>query len=607
MFIAVDGEGVTDATTNDHRYVLLCDSTGRSKYQARGISTRACLDFLLGLEKRRTGATVVGFGLGYDVNCWLRDLPRDALAELWERGQVGWQHRGRRFWIEWIPGKLFVVKGPGRQVKVYDAWGFFQSSFVAAIGKWQIGQQAERDEVIARKAERADFDVAQLDDVRHYCQLECRMLVELMGRLVESLDAASLRPAAWYGPGAIAAKLLQQRVKAAHLHDGLWPEYPRDAIMRAYFGGRVELFQQGQLADCTTYDVRSAYPAAATRLPWLRGGEWERVDRFADHQPHGIYHVRFRSCSQAVTPFPVRIRRAIYYPTAGEGWYHAAEVKAAIETGHHVDVIEGFVFLPVVERAPFEFVDEFYTLRAQLKDRGDPAEYAYKLALNSLYGKLAQGLGFAGKTPAFQSYLWAGEITARTRGLLLRMLMRDPRRAVFAATDAVAFAGDPILPRSVSLGGLERSHLPDLFTVQPGVYHARDRDGFERARSRGFFVRDLDFDAMRRLWQLEGRFGQYAHTSRRFLGLGSSLPRVDWPACWRRWVDEPRTLKFYAQRKWYQDSQGPIALVDRLVPPSDPGQPSDPYVPKLGQLDLGSGFEDADFLAGLDQPRIGPD
>src|SRR5581483_11037268 len=168
-------------------------------------------------------------------------------------------------------------------------------------------------------------------------------------------------------------------------------------------------------------------------------------------------------------------------------------------------------------------VKDFYRLRRELKKKGDAAEYAYKLALNSLYGKLAQGTGYAGKTPAFQSYAWAGAITSWTRARLLEMMGEAPDDVIFTATDAVAFTADPGFADSPELGGLERKEWQRLFVAQSGIYHAVDETGTELARSRGFFVRDLDFDVMRAIWHREGRFGSYQHNSRRFIGIGTAL------------------------------------------------------------------------------------
>src|SRR5581483_517322 len=155
-WLAVDGEGVTDSDER-HRYVLLCASDGSSVYRDRGIPTVTCLDFLLRARIRHPKSVLVGFGLNYDVNMMLSDLDRDALAELWETGSVEWRYAGRRYGIDWIPSKLFAVSGSGTQIRLYDVWGFFQSSFLRALEDWKVATPEQIKEISDRKSERADF------------------------------------------------------------------------------------------------------------------------------------------------------------------------------------------------------------------------------------------------------------------------------------------------------------------------------------------------------------------------------------------------------------------------------------------------------------------
>ena len=71
---AVDGEGKTRKRRGrNHDYTLLAASwpDGRNAIQAHDLSTVQCLEFLLDLPEHHT---VVGFGMSYDNNMWLRDL-----------------------------------------------------------------------------------------------------------------------------------------------------------------------------------------------------------------------------------------------------------------------------------------------------------------------------------------------------------------------------------------------------------------------------------------------------------------------------------------------------------------------------------------------------
>src|ERR1700734_218097 len=76
-WLAVDGEAIAD------KYCLLCDDTGRHVLNLDGLSTKECFEFLLD-SRTKIGCC---FGLNYDANNWLKDLPEARLKELWETGE----------------------------------------------------------------------------------------------------------------------------------------------------------------------------------------------------------------------------------------------------------------------------------------------------------------------------------------------------------------------------------------------------------------------------------------------------------------------------------------------------------------------------------------
>ena len=113
---------------------------------------------------------------------------------------------------------------------------------------------------------------------------------------------------------------------------------------------------------------------------------------------------------------------------------------------------------------PFEWVKALYEERRRLGS--DTREYPLKLALNSLYGKLAQRCG---RGP-YHDVVSAGLITAITRAQLLEALGQNPRSVVMLATDAV-FSREPLsLDIGEAPGQWEEKVWPDLFIAQPGVY-----------------------------------------------------------------------------------------------------------------------------------------
>lgn len=581
-FIAIDGEA-----DHDGNYILMGDSIGRTLHNPSGITTSQALQFLLQLPR---GHEIVCYGLNYDANQWVADLPYLALQGLASNGVTTYQ---ATFRLEWIPSKMFTVSVPAKSVTVCEVFGFFQTSFVKALQNWGFTPPRE---MVTMKQKRGTFTRDELTRITRYCLQECRMLVQMMERLQDACREADCLPRKrWIGAGAIASSLLTKNgAKTHHAYDAdlFGRSYTDDYVLRAYFGGRVELYRQGWHTQARASDVRSAYPAAATSLPSLTTTTPRYTTRYDPHARYAVWRCSWKlNNATQIAPFPVRLPSGqICYPRAGEGVYHAAEVSCALQLGYPITVHDG-VTLTTPDTEPFEWIPDVYAVRARFKREGSYAEKALKLGLNSVYGKMAQGYGF-GRKPPFQSYFWAGYITSLTRARVLSLLARSTQ-PVMCATDGVVTldtAGDP----SDRLGGWEVTSYDRIATVQPGVYVV-DQAGERFTKSRGFFARDVDYDQLLRDFAIDPR-GAYHFPSRRFIGLKVALHRKDF-SVWRTWPDERRSIAFEVLNK-QRKQEGSVTL---LYPPNGPYE-SLPYVPKQSLYDDPSDW-DMESMVRDDQPH----
>lgn len=580
-FLAVDGEACEDDYVLMHR----TGSHPVTDLRPGGLHTIACLEFLLQVPKP---SIQVCFGLGYDVNNWLRDLPRGTLEHLWSTQMCHW----RDYRIEWVPKCWFIVSDfKGRSAKVFEVFGFFQSSFVKALEAWGIGAP---EEIRRMKAERGSFRRADIEAVTTYCRGECGFLVELMEQLRSACGEAGFVPSSWHGAGAAAAALLKAHdVASYHRHDlDLCSSHVAEEVVQgAYFGGRVELLHQGVHHHVIAADLKSAYPAAMTELPSLKGAHLVKRKSFNPDR-FGIWKVSW-SCppETLIAPFPVRVKQSIFYPLAGEGIYHGVEIAAALALGYDVTVHWGWVLEgPEVDRRPFGWVSETFDRRDQFKAEGRAAEKAVKLALNSCYGKLAQGPSKFVPTPQFQCYLWAGYITAATRARVLT--------AVAGATDPVMIATDGVFAKSfgdlgpeAGLGSWEREEVDKLFAAQAGVYQAT-KGGEVHSKSRGFFASEVDYGELEEGWVREG--SDYVHhydSKPRFNGLGASLARREFGG-WRRWEVKRRSLILWPERKVSGKNGKLLPFPGKLT--------SEPYKSKISLVEAKA----LEQMEGIDQPMV---
>lgn len=184
-----------------------------------------------------------------------------------------------------------------------------------------------------------------------------------------------------------------------------------DFCLPAYFGGRVEVFKTGLFnKKLYYYDITSSYPWSMTHeLPTYFTGFYAPpkdilsalshcgVSDATVYIPEGTFHIPV---------LPVRYKGKLIFPEGHicgfndngkpqSGRWTNLELLALWERGHKKGVK-----IKIHGQARFEkmaflkpFVDMFYGLRKQAKKEKDEfRSYAYKILLNSLYGKLVENI-----------------------------------------------------------------------------------------------------------------------------------------------------------------------------------------------------------------------
>lgn len=565
-FIAVDGEGHGD------RLVLLAANSANNgvqqwveNYSDDGLSTHECLEFLWTLADCYPGDRFIGFSFTYDVNMILYpllSLRKPMVRRLHEKKYVrAALDKDTKVAIRFYPGKFVVFteylnnETTGRSIRIEDTFGFYQQSFVKALDKWEMSDTVALERIAEGKKHRAD-SFAKMDEyqVREYCLTECQQLAQLTDKLRNAISSAGIELQKYIGAGAIAQTFMRKYNVHHHVrHDNEYGQDIQDAIMYAYFGGRSEIYRQGYFDSPTyVYDINSAYPTQTLDLPSLRNCQWRRY-RGADSSlysravldgevPYGLCYCSWdmREPMPVLVPFPKRMPTGnIRYRSHGWGWYWVSETQMALRHfPDHVKVHEILELIPTSTARPFEFVEKLSALRLQAKANNLPSNIVYKLGLNSLYGKTAQAKR-GGRYPAYQSYVWAGMITAGTRAQLLDVIAPNVDSVIACATDGVLFASDPNIRTGDGLGEWERKVYPTLLYLQAGVYFA---NGHGINKTRGHILADLHYEDILTGWLTDGPNFEYSYTSRRFVGMGLATHLNDFDM-WCNWIDFPRTLR----------------------------------------------------------------
>lgn len=559
-FVGWDGEGVTNAF-GEHEYVLFANSNGDRIADANGLRTERIFDFIFSTARKKSINVI--YGAGYDWNMWLRDVPVDKLIELSDTGECQWKD----YRLSWRKGKCFSVMADGQFFMFFDVVSFFQKSFVKACREYLGDRFVNEDMIAENKMLRSGFRAKDLEDIIRYNDAELVNLVMLMDELRARLYKVGLKPSRWDGPGAVAVALFQrERVKE---HITPLPPGVQEAAQYAYFGGRFEDFQYGSYhGTVIEYDLNSAYPSAMRELPSLAAGRWEYIEgEPKEHIHFGMWNITYDGETNPNWPQPFPHREhggQTSYPDEVIGWYWSPEYYAARDYcekwGGQITVHGVWYWVEDEPIRPFEFVEAIYAERQKLKAAKDGAHVGIKLALNSMYGKTAQQVGWRDtkdgvKIPPYHNLAWAGYTTAHCRAQILRAITQNPAAIVASETDAV-FTLEPLdLPLGEELGAWGQVTFDSLCYVQSGTYFGIS-DGEEVNKSRGFDRGELTRERV--VAAVESGADAIEASLTRFIGL--TLALVQGMHKWRTWETMRKNLSFTPSlndsKRWHAGDSG---------------------------------------------------
>ena len=564
-FVFIDGEGDDGENYGRRqRYMLMGASTGQ-RLQAEDLNTYQIFRWLIDLAEAQRYSWFVMYGMSYDVEMWLRNVPPSTLRKLMAANKcyVG------SYIVSYYPGKIFELTDRERHTKItiYDVRGFWSAThpshvvssqgvsadlggFIAALDKELGTSYADRQLIIDGKLDRGYFAWEDVADVERYMSAELERGVDLMESLRGKTNRLGWDLKSWHGSGAIANHILASHGVEQWTPEhgcGVNPSMLWAACVGSYYGGWID---QGFIGwtDRTVYqmDQNSAYPYAMLFLPPMQGGYWRRY-RGGRPVDHAMYYIRWeapRSFVNGPHPFSFRQRDgSVIRPPIGEGWVHGIELTTVLYSHipYRIDIQEGFEFVPADASArAFGWVQELYDMRAEMKAAGDPAEMVLKPGYATLYGKEAQQTG----AMKYQNLFHAGEITARTRAGLWKIAMQNPGAWISSMTDSLYSLEPYDADMGLDLGQWkDEGKIIESVWCQAGVAFGRledDPEHWTKQTARGFGTK-LKLDAVL-AHMADLRDETRPVTSyKTFVTMRRAEQLGDWDR-WRRWEDLTRTL-----------------------------------------------------------------
>lgn len=429
-------------------------------------------EFLDYVFRKRIGLVFAHYGGGFDFLFLLDNLPR--------KYEVSYAVQGGRI--------IFLTLSDGnRKVKFVDSFNLLPDS-LSRLSK-AFG--------VTVKTDMPTMEDGEVEWVE-YNRTDCVALWEVLNLFQKALNkiGGELKPTI----ASCAVDVWRRRFLDIELPHY---DYAMHDIRKAYFGGRVEIFNFYG-TDLKMYDVNSMYPTVMLD-PMPVGRPRKVVNPPLDME--GVIYAEVDVGDIDYPVLPYRKKEKLLFPVGKfRGWWDAAELRKAKEVGYKIRTIEGWEF-PRAEAVLRRYVEEIYPIKVEHAHTKDVWYYVAKLLLNSLYGKFGQrtsykmyGVPFdpdeemiveeTDRVPIHSQMMIACHVTTLSRLKLysyFEEVILKQGKVYYCDTDSIVT--DTSLDEHVSdaLGDLElQGEIEEGIFVLPKLYYLRLKDGTEKKAGKGF-------------------------------------------------------------------------------------------------------------------------
>jgi len=239
----------------------------------------------------------------------------------------------------------------------------------------------------------------------------------------------------------------------------------KDFFRLGYYGGRVEVFQFGEINGLINhYDYNSLYPSVMREFKYPDLFAWKETVT-PDFNNEGIAEITIEYPEHKICCLPVRTELELLYPygTLRGAWCYP-EIRQAIEDGGRIKQVHRAIEFNIMTRPFVGYVEHCYNKRLEAKAAGSDLDNVFwKLMLNSLYGKFAQSGGIEmiyddrhftlDSVGGHVNVIWSAYVTCYGRLKLLKG-MRSCKDIYYTDTDSL-FCPD-LLPEGKEIGELKK-------------------------------------------------------------------------------------------------------------------------------------------------------
>ena len=416
----------------------------------------------------------------YDIQSLLKYFSQDDLDLLLKGIEFVIELPGmdKGFSIQYIKGKYLQFDGN----YIFDAFQYYHTSLKEAAKKYLPEDEGKLEFDAASITEENIYSL----EVELYCKRDALCVMKLYSlfhaALPEELKRAKPISNAFLSYNYFRSELSRNKPK---------PEI-NDYFRNSYHGGRFEIFNRGHFRNLYVYDINSAYPFEISNLRSLERAHYCNFAGYLKEATYSVLKVRVTIMDKFVSPVLVTEKGLCVYPVGTvEAYITKGEYERIVE--YDPVVLEGFHIYCGRE---YPFAEKIAKLYERKQNSGFPLPF--KVILNSLYGKTGQATvkwipvdDLAKETAvvdfvdqdgvsyvkfediAKSNFVYASEITARTRLRMYDLVKKYPKQIVMVQTDSVISTEALDIPLSNELGGWKLEKWDEAYLIGSGVYFYR--------------------------------------------------------------------------------------------------------------------------------------
>lgn len=325
--------------------------------------------YIEGIGERKRGVYFVGHNIFFDLQ---------ACGFFRYFTAAGWT-------LEWMYDKgityiMRIIK-PGGAINIVSSTNWFNFSLK------RLGA------MVGHKKLDIDFEEATEKELKVYCRRDVEILVKSVDYLIDFVTSHSLGRLS-FTRGAQAYTAFRRKFMPGRIVIHKVEEI-RELERKAYFGGRTEAFQLGEISDgpFVTLDVNSMYPYVMSRFKYPVELVEYNKPRSLDNLKEIINRYGIIAEVEVDIPepvYPVYYNKRTVFPVGRFTTYLCTEgFRHGLEHGYIKKVHNSAIYK--MDNIFSDWVKYFYSLKVQYqREENMPMLMLVKAMLNSLYGKFGQ-------------------------------------------------------------------------------------------------------------------------------------------------------------------------------------------------------------------------